>query len=46
MDRDMSMMLEAIEETKGTGKRSADVFIGYLYAEEEYWKYQKVDTIY
>ena len=42
----MSMMLEAIEETKINGKRSADVFIGYLDPEEEYCKYHKVDSIY
>ena len=41
IDRDMSMMLEAIDETKGTRKRSADEFIGYLYPEEEYRKYHK-----
>mgnify|MGYP003323801127 CR=1 FL=1 len=46
IDRDVQMMLDAIEETRGTGKRSADVFIGRLYPEEEYRKYQKVDTIY
>ena len=40
------MMLEAIEEMKVTGKRSADVFIGYLYPEKEYRKYHKVDSIY
>ena len=38
-------MLDATEETRGIRKRSADVFRGYLYPEEEYRKYQKVDTI-
>ena len=46
INTDMWMMLDTIEETRGTGKRRKDEFIKRLYPEEEYCKYQKVDTIY
>ena len=45
IDIDMWTMLDVIEEMRRTRKRSVDVFIGRLYPEEEYRKYQKVDTI-
>ena len=43
---DLRMMLNTIEDVKGTKKRSVDKFIESLYEIDGIRKYQKVDTIY